>query len=109
VLDDRCRPVATAGGPVFGSHFIASGARAKASTLAFRIDARAFVPYLGLYGDYRFSSDSALPVAPGLVGISDGWSARVTGCTAISAPNGGSLTLDGEVGNLGGGDQRSGA
>jgi hypothetical protein len=42
-------------------------------------------------------------VAPGLVGISDGWSARATGGTSISAPAGGSLTLGGELGNLGGG------
>jgi hypothetical protein len=36
-------------------------------------------PYVGLYGDYRFSTDNALPVGIAFVGIKDGWSERVTG------------------------------
>jgi hypothetical protein len=74
----------------------------KASALPFWVGSLRFQPYAGIYGDYRFSSDSALPVAPTLVGISDGWSARVTGGTSVSVRNGGSLTFGTEVGNLGG-------
>jgi len=62
------------------------------------------VPYVGLYGDYRFSSDEALSVSQPFVGLSDGWSARVT-TGAVMAFTGGRLSLEGELGNIGSGDR----
>jgi autotransporter-like protein len=58
-------------------------------------------PYAGLYGDYRFSTDNALPSGQPVVGIGDGWSARVTGGVAYTAAGGASLSLGGEYGGLG--------
>jgi hypothetical protein len=61
-------------------------------------------PYVGLYGDYRFSSDTALPVGIAFVGIKDGWSERVTGgLTMKSGLAGPSLSLGAELGGLGAG------
>ena len=60
-------------------------------------------PYLGFYGDWKFSSDNALPVDVPNVGLSDGWSARVTGGVSMSAPGGGTLALGGEYGGIGAG------
>jgi len=61
-------------------------------------------PYVGLYGDYRFSTDSALPVGIAFVGIKDGWSERVTtGLTMKSGLAGPSLSLGAELGGLGAG------
>ncbi|OJU18129.1 MAG: hypothetical protein BGN84_11780 [Afipia sp. 62-7] len=58
-------------------------------------------PYLGFYGDWRFSTDNALPVGVPFVGISDGWSGRVTGGVNIATAGGGSLALGGEYGGIG--------
>jgi hypothetical protein len=63
-----------------------------------------FVPYIGLYGDYRFSSDDALSVSQPFVGLSDGWSARVT-TGAVMVFTGGRLSLEGELGSIGSGDR----
>jgi hypothetical protein len=60
-------------------------------------------PYLGFYGDWRFSTDNALPVAVGNVGLADGWSGRVTGGVTVAAPGGVALTLGGEYGGIGAG------
>jgi hypothetical protein len=60
-------------------------------------------PYVGTYGDYRFSTDSALPVAAPFVGIKDGWSARVTSGLAFAWSNNALLSLGGELGGLGAG------
>jgi hypothetical protein len=60
-------------------------------------------PYAGFYGDYRFSSDNALPVAASVVGISDGWSGRATGGVTFISRNGASLSLGGEYGGIGAG------
>ena len=60
-------------------------------------------PYLGFYGDWRFSTDNAVPVAVGSVGLADGWSGRVTGGVTIAAPGGGALALGGEYGGIGAG------
>jgi Autotransporter beta-domain len=61
-------------------------------------------PYVGLYDDYRFSSDTALPVGIAFVGIKDGWSERVTGgLTMKSGLAGPSLSLGAELGGLGAG------
>lgn len=58
-------------------------------------------PYLGFYGDWRFATDNALPVGVPFVGISDGWSGRVTGGVNIATVGGGSLALGGEYGGIG--------
>jgi hypothetical protein len=58
-------------------------------------------PYVGLYGDWRFMSDDALPSGQPVVGIGAGWSGRATGGFAVAAPNGGTLSLGGEYGGLG--------
>lgn len=61
-------------------------------------------PYLGSYGDYRFSSNNALPVDVSFVGLKDGWSARATtGVTFATGHGGPSLTLGGELGGIGAG------
>ncbi|AMN44242.1 autotransporter domain-containing protein [Rhodoplanes sp. Z2-YC6860] len=60
-------------------------------------------PYVGFYGDWRFSSDSALPVSAANAGIKDGWSGRaVTGVTA-NMGSGRTLALGGEWGGIGAG------
>jgi hypothetical protein len=41
-------------------------------------------PYLGLYGDRRFSTDNALPACLPVVGTGNGWSARLTGSVALA-------------------------
>lgn len=58
-------------------------------------------PYLGFYGDWRFATDNALPVGVPFIGISDGWSGRVTGGVNIAMASGGSLALGGEYGGIG--------
>ncbi|MEA2907835.1 MAG: hypothetical protein QOI12_5222 [Alphaproteobacteria bacterium] len=60
-----------------------------------------FAPYIGLYGDYRFLSDNALPVGQPVVGIKDGLSARATAGGAFTGAGGASLSLGGELGGLG--------
>jgi outer membrane autotransporter protein len=60
-------------------------------------------PYAGAYGDFRFSSDSALPVGVPFVGIKDGWSARVTSGLAFTFRNTATVSLGGELGGLGAG------
>jgi hypothetical protein len=61
-------------------------------------------PYVGLYGDYRFSTDNALPVGIAFAGIKEGWSERVTtGLTMKSGSAGPSLALGAELGGLGAG------
>jgi hypothetical protein len=61
-------------------------------------------PYIGLYGDWRFSTDNALPVAVPYVGIKDGWSARATaGVTMKPGAGGATVSLGGEVFGLGAG------
>jgi hypothetical protein len=57
--------------------------------------------YFGLYGDWRFSTNNALPAGQPVVGIGDGWSGRVTGGVAFTAARGASLNFGGEYGGLG--------
>jgi uncharacterized protein with beta-barrel porin domain len=45
----------------------------------------AFLPYAGLYGDWLFSSNNALPVGLPVAFIKDGWSGRVTAGLAANA------------------------
>jgi Autotransporter beta-domain len=66
-----------------------------------QISSATVTPYAGLYGDYRFSSDDALPINAAQFGIRDGWSARITGGLGVRYGNGVTLSLDGEVGGLG--------
>ena len=57
-------------------------------------------PYVGLYGDWYWSSSGAIPAGSPLVGFSNGWSGRVTsGVTARAA--GATVSLGGEYGGLG--------
>jgi hypothetical protein len=61
-------------------------------------------PYAGVYGDYRFSSDNALPVGVPFVGIKDGWSARTTAGVTFATNRGGpSVSVGGELGGIGAG------
>ena len=58
-------------------------------------------PYVGLYGDYRFSSDAAVPVGQPVLWIGDGLSGRVTGGVTAGKTGGGSVAIGGELGGLG--------
>jgi hypothetical protein len=61
-------------------------------------------PYIGSYGDYRFSTDNSLPVDVPSVGLKDGWSGRATtGVTFAGGRGGPSFTLGGELGGIGAG------
>jgi outer membrane autotransporter protein len=77
-----------------------ASAGAKA-TYPFRwTDTVALAPYLGLYADYYYSSDSALITALTKDVVIEGWSARVT--TGIGAEvNGQQMSLGAEFGGLG--------
>ena len=66
----------------------------------------AVTPYAGVYGDYRFSKDDALPVAVGTFGIADGLSGRVISGVALTNRQGATFTVGGELGGLGLADQR---
>jgi outer membrane autotransporter protein len=59
-------------------------------------------PYAGLYADWRFQTDTALPAgATPVVGIGKGWSARVTTGVSATAVRGTVLSFNGEYGGLG--------
>lgn len=58
-------------------------------------------PYLGLYADYRFSTDSALATNVADTGLKDGTSGRVTAGLSTTAPGGFTVSLGGELGGLG--------
>jgi hypothetical protein len=58
-------------------------------------------PYLGAYGDYRFSTDNALPSGEPVVGIGNGWSARLTTGISWACASGPVLSLGSEYGGLG--------
>jgi hypothetical protein len=58
-------------------------------------------PYAGLYADWRFSSENAVPAGQPIVGIGDGWSGRVTGGLMLSQAGGGTFAFGGEYGGLG--------
>lgn len=60
------------------------------------------MPYAGFYGDYRFSSDNALPAGTLIVGIGDGWSGRVTSGISFTNRLGMSVGLGGEYAGIGG-------
>ena len=58
-------------------------------------------PYLGLYGDYRFQTDTALPAGQPIVGIGTGLSGRVTSGISWTWHGGGTLAVGAEYGGLG--------
>ena len=58
-------------------------------------------PYVGLYGDWRFQTDDALPTATPVANIGAGWSARVTSGIAAKTAGGCMVSLDGEYGGIG--------
>jgi outer membrane autotransporter protein len=60
-------------------------------------------PYVGAYSDFRFSTDSTLPVGVPFVGLKDGWSARVTSGLAFTFRNSATVSLGAELGGLGAG------
>ena len=64
-------------------------------------DGRTISPYVGLYGDWRFLSDDALPVGQPVANIKDGWSGRVGTGISAAAARGASVSLGGELGGLG--------
>jgi hypothetical protein len=57
--------------------------------------------YGSLYGDWRFSTDNALPVGTPVANIKDGWSGRVTSGVSAAAARGTMISLGGELGGLG--------
>lgn len=65
----------------------------------------AVAPYVGLYGDYYFNSDSAAVPAASLATVSaailDGWSARVASGANLKFSNGAQLSLGAERGGIG--------
>ena len=58
-------------------------------------------PYAGLYGDWRFSTDNALPTGTPVANLKNGWSARVTSGLTASTLRGANISLGGELGGLG--------
>ena len=67
----------------------------------FDYGATTLAPYVGFYGDWRFSSDNAVAGGNPVVGIGDGWSGRATAGVSWTARSGASLALGGEYGGLG--------
>lgn len=67
----------------------------------FDYGATTLAPYVGFYGDWRFSSDNAVAGGSPVVGIGDGWSGRATAGLAVNWKSGASIALGGEYGGLG--------
>lgn len=65
----------------------------------------AIAPYIGLYGDYYFNSDSAAIPAGSLATVSaailDGWSARAAGGANLKFTNGAQISVGAERGGIG--------
>jgi hypothetical protein len=59
-------------------------------------------PYVGLYGDWGFMSDSAVPADISSRGLGAGWAARVTSGVSMPVFARGTLALGGEYGGIGG-------
>ncbi len=84
----------------FSAGRVALGGRVIAP---WQVSALRLSPYAGFYGDWRFSSDDALPAGQPAVGFGNGWSGRATGGLALSGPGRGSLSIGGEYGGIGAG------
>jgi len=82
----------SAGRTALGGKVARSFASASAWTLT---------PSVGVYGDWRFQSDSAIPTGTQVANVGTGWSARVTAGLLATAANGCTVSLDGEYGGLG--------
>jgi hypothetical protein len=83
----------SAGRASFGSKF----------SLPYSVYGGLFVsPYTGIYGDYRFGSDSSMTETASVLGLSNGWSARTTAGVSLSwNPDTHAITVGGELGGLG--------
>jgi hypothetical protein len=58
-------------------------------------------PFIGLYGDWRFGNDNAIPTGQPAIGIGNGWSGRFTSGVSATGKRGGTITLSGDYGGLG--------
>lgn len=58
-------------------------------------------PYGGLYADWRFQTDNALPTGTPVASIGTGWSARLTAGLSAKAAGGATLSVGGEYGGIG--------
>jgi hypothetical protein len=69
---------------------------------AFSVGDSKLVPFVGLYSDYYFTMDNANG-APGLtaVPVMQGWAARANGGITTVLPNGGQMSVGGELGGIG--------
>jgi len=74
------------------------GAKAIYPTVA---SSMRLAPYIGLYGDYYFSSDSATTTGAAPAGLARRWSARISTGVAMGFMGGAQLELGGERGGLG--------
>lgn len=61
-------------------------------------------PYAGLFADYHFASDDAVPAGQPEFGIADGYSARAVSGVTVGLGSGARLGVDGEYGGIGSGD-----
>jgi hypothetical protein len=62
-------------------------------------------PYVGIYGDYYFTSDDASTTGLAAIPLLQGWSARFTSGLSVSFKGGGQLSFGGELGGIGGNTQ----
>jgi hypothetical protein len=62
-------------------------------------------PYVGIYGDYYFTSDDASTTGLPAIPLLQGWSARFTSGLSLSFKGGGQLSFGGELGGIGGNTQ----
>lgn len=58
-------------------------------------------PFVGLYGDWRFSSDNAVASGTTIVGIGNGLSGRATSGVLFTGRSGASVVIGGEYGGIG--------
>ena len=93
----------SAGGAQAARNFSA-GRTALGGRVAYPFEALAnwtVSPYAGLYGDWRFATDNALPTGTPVASIKDGWSGRVTAGMSATALHGAVISVGGELGGLG--------
>lgn len=78
----------------------ASGGTKVSYPMAWKND-MAIAPYVGVYGDYYFSSDDATTFGVASTPLLQGWSARVTSGVALRFDRGTQLSIGGELGGIG--------
>ncbi len=81
----------------FSAGRVSSGGKV---TYPWTIGTVALSPYVGVYGDWRFGSNTTSS-GNAVIGISNGWSARVTGGLSMKTAFDATLTLGGEYGGIG--------